>query len=472
LKYRAGILNYETEEVSHAKRNLISSLELGDPSEDDYLALSNVIQVTDANNHLCMIHFQREEFESAEQCLKAVETLYESYKRTEVSNQTSINQRLEEIYTTTTLFFAQVYGRLENTEQSAVYCQRTLKRKIESGNFDPNEIAQFCLQIASYYQMEERWFQALYVINAAETLLKKQMDEQRIAEIALFRAKFYSEYLESQHSKNGYVPSISEEVEEFNGLTLDDECPRPNLSPLVTDLQIDSWVSEAGQWFDKALSYFLLEGFTTEHVSIVLERDTMWSTSTQMGSNDRKRKKSILKRRASHLEPLVLTLSPNHFFSLVQQLLFTCGEICEQLVDLSELPLSDGLTVPEIDIPNYEEKEKKLNKFVVSGVQYYQKFLDTILGPEGKLPASLEEGVEESFFRSHLSLAKLHQRFRSRKNRRVIVMMNRKAASYYKLTETLGQAYKPKVLQRELAMCGELHKLLTIKADTIEASLK
>jgi hypothetical protein len=100
-------------------------------------------------------------------------------------------------------------------------------------------------------------------------------------------------------------------------------------------------------------------------------------------------------------------------------------------------------------------------------IQYYQNFLETIMGPGGKLPTQLDEGVIESFFRAHLSLAKLHLKFRT-PNKAVMIVMTRKAASYYKLTDTLARAYRPNVLAKELGLCIEIHRLLTLKADSME----
>lgn len=464
--YRSGVLNYEAEEVIYAEKALSASLRLLDPSLDEPL----VLQLIDTYNYLTMIHFQHEDFEKAEQSSTSAETLYANYLKTLAGSDKIPSRKLEKLYTMTVFYLAQVYGRMENTAKSAFYCQLTLLRHFASGDYDPQELAPFCLQIATYYQTESRWYQALYVIGAAATLAKTLPNAKQLeAEIALFMAKFYADYIASQHDRSPYLPTIAEEVTEFKGLVLDASFVRPSLAPLATDLQVDSWLSDGSAWFDKALSYFVLDGFTTEHVDILLERDTMLSIGGELFS-DKKRKKSLLRRRLATLEPLLTTLSPNHFFTLIQQLLFTIGEICERLVDLSSLPFTDGLSSTDSQatclVKNYEEKVKKLNKVVVTGVQYFQRFLDTIL-PEGRLPPSLDDGVVESFFRAHLSLAKLHQRFRS-SNRKVLAMMTRKAASYYQLIDSLGRAYKPPMLSREIAMCKELHQLLSLKADAIE----
>lgn len=420
--------------------------------------------------------YEREEFETCISWLKRSETLYLDFCASITADRTPTTE-LETTYTSTCFYFAQVYGQQEDTAQSGVYCEKTLFRKYESGTYDAREIAQFCLQIASYYQSEGRWRQALYIIAAAYTISKPVSDAQLYAEISLFMAKFFVEYLENQHERKAYLPNLANEivlqepaVSKMKGLVLDDEFETSQLGaeqlvPLSTAALASSWVSHGNTWFTRALNHFILDGYTTEHVTICLERDHMFAISLDFFT-ERKMKKSTLKRRVGLLEPLIKTLSPNHFFQLVQQLLFTCAEIYEHIVDLSDIPLPNGLD-PALGLANNEKKERKLNKRVVTAVHYYEDFLGTIMGPNQRLPTHLEDGVVESFFRAHLSLAKLHQRFRS-SNKAVLLAMIKKASEYYKLTDTLARAYKPNILHQELQLCAELHRLLSMKAVAME----
>lgn len=474
IRYKSGILHYATEETKNAEKALNSSLVL-QPNVSGFTSdLEDVIQTMDIYNHLCMIMFEREEFEICLNWLAKSELLYLDYSSSSATDR-PLTSELESTYTSTCFYFAQVYGRLEQTAQSGIYCERTLFRKYESGTYDAREISQFCLQIASYYQSECRWYQALYIIAAAYEISKPLKDPQIYSEISLFMAKFFVEYLESQQERHAYLPP-NEEVKRMKNLELDSEFERSqldgvSLTALATASQIEPWINQGSAWFTRALNYFVLDGFTTEHVSICLERDHMLALALQSFS-DRKLKKTILKRRLAFVQPLITTLSPNHFFQLVQQLLFTTAEIYEHIVDLTELPLPNGLETSSTPAPapNDQKKERKLNKRVVSAVKYYQDFLETIMGPGGQLPSHLDDGVIESFFRAHLSLGKLHQRFRSA-NKAVLVAMTQKAAAYYKLTDTLARAYRPTVLQQELQLCAELHRLLTAKAVSMSKGL-
>lgn len=467
---RSGVINFETEETQKAEQNLNSFLRLQDSTFAEYYSSENAKRYIEARNTLCMIMFEREEFETAESHLKEAESMYLAFQASS-SASSAKNASIESLYTVTCLFFAQVYSKTEDTANSAIYCERTLTRQVATGAYDPAQIAQFCLQLTSYYQGEKRWEQTLYVIAAAYSLSKSAQDPQLYAEISLFMAKFFVEYLESQQAEHSYVPSMTQELFKFDGIELDAQFVADQLGaagPLIaiaSASQADAWCSQACKWFSRALNYFELDGYTTEHVSICLERDHLLAVTAHFHS-DRKAQKAIYKRRAAYLEPLIPTLSPNHFFGLVQQLLFSTAEIYENIVDLSSLPLSDSLSPKTVTangpqpLPT-EEKMKKVNKQVATAVQYYQKFLDTIM-TNGQLPTKLEEGVVESFFRSHLSLAKLHQRFRST-NKAFLIAVTKRSAEYYKLTDTLFRAYKPQVLQQELALCAELHMLLSLK---------
>ena len=464
------MIHFETEETQKAEQNLSLFLE-AQSTHSEFMPLKEIgLSLMEAHNTLCMIMFEREEFESAESHLKKVEELYGKLKD-EVKESRDVAAKIESAYTMACLFFAQVYGKLDDATNSAVYCERTLSRQVASGTYDPQQISQFCLQLTAYYQNQKNWHQALYIIAAAYTLSKPVQDAQLYAEISLFMAKFFVEYLESQQESKSYVPSMAENAFRFEGIELDEQFVNDQLgrlSPLTaiaSSSQADAWCAQACNWFNRALHFFELDGYTTEHVSIILERDHMLAMNAHFHS-DRKAQKAIYKRRAAYVEPLIPTLSPNHFFSLVQQLLFTTAEIYENIVDLTSLPLSDSLTShviqsgPPKPAPT-EEKMKKLNKQVATAIQYYQKFLDTIM-TNGQLPSKLEEGVIESFFRAHLSLAKLHQRFRS-SNKAFLVAVTKRSAEYYKLTDTLARAYKPNILQQELALCAELHMLLSLK---------
>lgn len=494
VKFKSGNLHFATEEMKESEKCLQSFLRLQseDPAEEK--SLTGTLRSVNARNTLCSIMFEREEFQSAEKFLLAAESSYNAFRDSFATGE-ALDKKLESDYTMTCLFFAQVYMYLEEPAKSAIYCERTLARKVASGDYDAREVAPLCLQLTAYYQNERRWRQALYMIAAAYTISKPVQDAQLYAEISLFMGKFFVEYMESQRNMQSYMPSMTEEVVKFPNLELDASFERDQLggvnrgeatqenqerannntlNAIASAAQADEWATQACTWFTRALHHFELDGYTTEHVSICLERDHLLAMTAEFHS-DRKQKKTILKRRLAHLLPLLQALSPNHFFSLVQQLLFTCAEIYEHLVDLCSIPLTDGLsnahiitTQPAPPLPS-EEKMKKVNKQVVAAVQHYQKFLDTIM-TEGQLPTQLDEGVVESFFRAHLSLAKLHQRFRS-SNKAVLVAMTKKSSAYYKLTDTLSRAYKPSVLQRELSLCIELSTLLAHKATALEKEL-
>lgn len=72
----------------------------------------------------------------------------------------------------------QIYGTLKDELRSSVYCHNTLKRQLESKDYDPIEWALNAATLSQFFMTRNGFKQARHHLAAASYVLEKYFDEQ------------------------------------------------------------------------------------------------------------------------------------------------------------------------------------------------------------------------------------------------------------------------------------------------------
>eukprot|EP00929_Paragymnodinium_shiwhaense_P087163 TRINITY_DN47445_c0_g1_i1.p1 TRINITY_DN47445_c0_g1~~TRINITY_DN47445_c0_g1_i1.p1 ORF type:complete len:739 (-),score=205.21 TRINITY_DN47445_c0_g1_i1:2-2218(-) len=165
----------------------------------------------------------------------------------------------------------------------------------------------------------------------------------------------------------------------------------------------------ANHYFLKALQYFLLDGWVTEHVKILQELSGMYRLLAHW-EKDPKRLAAMLERRVRMLAPLLDLLNPRAYVAFYRQIAFESGETCQELHDVKT---RGGLRQPEDALSDDEDeapvsrgglqKIARRNELAKKAVKYYSIFIDSY-HTDGKVP----ESIDPDHVRAYL-LARMHR---------------------------------------------------------------
>lgn len=305
--------------------------------------------------------------------------------------------------------------------------------------------------------METKHFeQALYCLSASETIfstigVKGDAITQLEHNISSYWGKLYASFL--IHSKeildNKNESNIKPDLVTFKGLQFTIP-PRLGIDKITTTGQAMEYFRQGLTFFEKSRRFFILDGYVTEHFGILQEIATLYDGIIAF-SNDPLSLNDLLVAKVSLFEPLLNELNPNHFHAMIQQILYTCGEIYESLSDLT------FVTHGEQDIQSNTTAVQKLNGYSLKAITFYERFLKSI---EKDSPTDqLDEGYIQPFFFSLFSIAKLSQRYVASSKASKISFYER-SISCYRRIQILDAKYKPNFLKMDLSLCSEIIGLL------------
>jgi hypothetical protein len=494
LQLRLAINHINTEDNYNGEKFLNLSFEQLKKNE-----MKNVVYLLEVFNHFGILWVARDDAQTAEKYLCHGRDLYHRYRTQhplpDRDHQTEEDKKIERLHTYTLFYLAQTYGIQGRTDLSAKYCHLTLKRQYESNEYNSLEFATHCLSISEYYTSVNNYAQARLCLIAAESVINAYASKQTLpshlrADVAIASARFLLMYLNFQvhlreyekkqqmgaaYKREYYNSKLNIDDSEltavrteepliiFHGLVPPPTIKLPELRPLHSLAEAQEYYESALNWFSSALEYYELDGFVTEHVSILQDICSLHQIVAYFESNPRA-KIEYHKRRLKLLSPLLKELNPQYFLFTIQQILFTCGEICEQILNI-QLTFKN-LDTSDSNSSQIKEWAKKCNKTATQSISYFQKFLQTLVSKDPKKSEVIEDHYVESFFHAHLSLARLYQKFvvEDAKSQAANLI---KALNEYKLIDEYAKKYKPKTLQVEIELSKQMLKLLPEKIDLL-----
>lgn len=204
-----GIVSIDTEELSVGEKHLTKCKEIIDKNEHEpeiaYVALH-------LHNQFGILWSKREA-KKAQEHLEEAEKFYLAFKdsgRTPIDpnelfihnledyNITSAWEKFEKLYTLTLYYLAQIHGVLGDSLKSSVYCHVTLKRQLESKDYDPIDwalnsatLSQFFMEINGFKQARHHLAASSYIMDKYEEELNG-MTELGKNIIKNYFSRFYS----------------------------------------------------------------------------------------------------------------------------------------------------------------------------------------------------------------------------------------------------------------------------------------
>lgn len=223
----------------------------------------------------------------------------------------------EHNYTLTIFYYAQAFTKLNFRKKAIKYCSLTLKRQIEHKEYELKDSIVNCINLSEFYMENQHYAQAEYILIAASSLLPDDPTKKKKlrAAIQMQLGKYFYERLKFSVKQTKEQIWISENEElfsivnkrivTFNTLNI--------IWPKIEDVrdieQAKLLFRLSNTQFKKALEYYKLDGFVTEHIGIVRTISQLYKYLAFF-ETDSNRIFAMLDRRASLLEPIVQQISP------------------------------------------------------------------------------------------------------------------------------------------------------------------
>lgn len=185
-----------TEEPFTGEKYLKECLDLVDPHK---LKKEAIIAYIGASNEMGIVECNRGNHKEALEHLKRSEDVYEQFQYLADSPMAITDlfgppeevekdkgpKEMTKMYTLCTYYMAQVLGHLGELEKSAQYCNLTLRRQLESDDYDPIDWALNAATLSQYYISPNLFTEARHHLAAATLIMTEFEDKMITDEMAL-----------------------------------------------------------------------------------------------------------------------------------------------------------------------------------------------------------------------------------------------------------------------------------------------
>lgn len=218
----------------------------------------------------------------------------------------------EHNYTLTIFYYAQAFTKLGFRKKAIKYCSMTLKRQIELNEYDLKDTIVNCINLSEFYTENQHFAQAEYVLIAANALLPEDATKKKKirAMVQMHLGKYFLERLKFAVRQTKEQIWISENEELF-GIVNKRIVTFNNMNILwprvedIRDIEQAKLLFRLGNTqFKKALEYFVLEGFVSEHIAISRDVSQLYKNLSFFESENN-RIFAMIERRIGLLEGLV-----------------------------------------------------------------------------------------------------------------------------------------------------------------------
>ncbi|XP_038058276.1 KIF-binding protein-like [Patiria miniata] len=534
LRYLLGLNFVDTEETSSGEDYLMACRKMLEPHCLDSRAVSLAVATL---NQLGILWSGRRESEKALELLLEAESVYKKYKH-EVGvapfgmnelfvaeeNRLSDHQRqqkFEKAYTHTLYYLAQVYGNLGESKKSASHCHETLKRQLETDQYEPMDWALNCATLSQYYITQDDYTQARHCLASATRIYAEALEKlpaveteedqynddidklkRHKADIARCWLKYClallnlsKDSLENQRtdssqdtenqqqnecaSNSESQPSIKQESPERENCETDDE----NLKKLASQFEgleltsLENKVTDkcvvtfdeareiflAGQkWILEAKEYYVLDGHVSDYIEIVRDHSALFRVLASF-EVDLERRCKMHKRRVDMLQDILKELNPQHFLMVCRQLMYELAETTSEMMDLKLAIAEISGVAPTTHVCN------KINLLINQSLDYFQQFLDSLRDAEQKMPSTLEEEVMRPALVAYFCKARLHSKIITPNPEQRIENLSTSLRNYkFVVDYCKSHPDAMEKMQAEYELCEEMVALLPARIAQVE----
>lgn len=179
--------------------------------------------------------------------------------------------------------------------------------------------------LAEYYKQENQYSQAMYIIFTALKVLPnfKESEEMR-ASLHIMMGNILLDFLEynSLLIRTGLEEKKEEEVKQLEDfinskeLVFDDNIVNFPVNKVYRNIdEIKTLFKMAMTEYKKALDFFVLDGYVTEHTNVVKQISKLYLILSKLEVNQ-SRIYAMNKRRVDLIKPLFDDISPKHYINL------------------------------------------------------------------------------------------------------------------------------------------------------------
>lgn len=332
-------------------------------------------------------------------------------------SQSDREKEFERLHTHTLFYLAQVFENLNQPKQSALYCQQTLCRQLETREYDAMEWSVSCATLSQYYINTGHYRQARHCLASASHVLARVSGEEevdgeemrdKVVQAAGDIARCWTKYCTSllQTSRDQMEEGgLEEESKPAAGMFKFESLEVADLESEVS-AQLISDCEGARKVFvysqrkiDESKQFYNLEEKASGYVEVVQDHSLLYkllaSFETEVAYKCR-----LHKRRIDLLSGTLTELNQQHYLTLCRQLTFELAEAHSELANLKIVQTSDSPSPQSVS---------KINKNFNSAITYFQKFVDSFRdGASGGLVGELEPELLRPLLTAQLTCGRLY----------------------------------------------------------------
>ena len=381
----------------------------------------------------------------------------------------------ESVYTHSLFYMAQIYGKLNDKDKSALYCQLTLQRQIDYKNtnddfvdnlndvnkisFDPIDWATHAAALSQYYVSCGDYSTARHCLCCAEAIIDKlnqlksadsneeylnKLNEQTASirrcwgKYSIELLKSSIQYLNTGGKKEDFEfdkPSKFHFNINKNEYNLD-KCERDAITPNYAFNYEDAkkMFVKGQQILNESAKHYVFDGYVTDHCEIKRDICELYKLIMSFDTNEENRSK-YLKRKLDLLLPLAKELSEQYYLYVKRQLLFDIATTYSDMMDIKFELLQKKRENPKnyLKDKSIDLMVNKINQLCVSAIDYYEQFLNTMkpLPNKDKLPEKYDANNVRPALLAHFYIGRLYSKIIPYETVERLLNM-KKTLNYYK----------------------------------------
>ncbi|KRT83188.1 hypothetical protein AMK59_4253, partial [Oryctes borbonicus] len=515
-----GIVSIDTEELSIGEKHLNKCKEIIDKSESE----PEVAYVTLNLHNQFGILWSKREPKKAQMYLEDAEKFYNSFKESgrapidpnelfihnlETFNSISAWEKFEKLHTLTLYYLAQIHGVLGDSLKSSVYCHVTLKRQLESKDYDPIDwalnsatLSQFFMETNGFKQARHHLAASSYIIEKYEEELNRitEHNENYNAKIENFRhrnadiARCWAKYglLLMYNSKERLlkhtedIESECTEITDLSKLILkeDSSVKTEGLKQLFFPLNLDVYEQKVTDqflltfddakkvflniqvWLNKAQEYYTLESLASDYIEIVQDQSQAYDSLVfYEESSDNQAK--LYKRSVDLLENVISQVNPTYYMQYCRQIWFRLGQTYSDMVDIKSDKLKETNSRPAPHTLN------KINNLIEKSIHNFTSFIDSFRNPKKELPKKVDNDFQKPFLQAYFHIGALNGRYVTLDKGRQLKNCEASLNAYGKVDEYCKENTEAaELIPSELSIVKEMLQLLPVKVMKLQHEVR
>ncbi|CAN7985885.1 unnamed protein product, partial [Ixodes pacificus] len=333
---------------------------------------------------------------------------------------------LERAHGYTLYYMVQAYDLLGEKEKTAMYCFRTLKEQLETGNVDRVEWADAVATFSQFFTIRGNFGAGRHLLACASYVLgqyateldrdqsspehkelKEEMLKCRSADVARCWAKYSLLLLVA--SREEATGQKDQEQSPSNQSYLLIELPEiAALEAVVTDKLVTNFDGAkpvflmGQQWLTEAKDYYTLKSHTKHYIEIIQEMSKLYKELAFFEPAADRRCK-MHKRRIDMLEDVLKEVNPKLYLNQCHLVMFELAQTYNEIMDIKFSSL------PAVVKPN-SHAVKKINSLIDKAIHHYTSFLDTLRDTNNEYPDKFADVLAQPALVAHFCVGALHSR--------------------------------------------------------------